>query len=577
MLTLTLRGLLIRPVHLLALLGLLASCTSTSDHRTRTDASIQSGAQLDIAPPVKDQDLLLKLMDAEFALKKGDMETAGSRYLEAAEQSNDPAVAEQATSVAMVSKQWERARKALKRWEMLQPEALGVSQTHAALALIDGKPELAYPDLFILTQLPEGRGWPLVGQALLISPDKVVAARLLERLAQPKQLGEMPRIWIAVSQLAFKLEQKELARKLALQAVDKFKTSDTYIWLAQLTIDAGDKIGVKKLFSDALKLDEKNPQLRLAYAGFLADQGDNIAAAQVLSQGDQNDYTFAARAAYLARANDKVLLADLYKELQKTLEPFPAGRLNLLGQLAELLELKPEAMQWYVRIREGEENWFEAQTRIAILNDEAGNSAAAFALVHELQAQAGDDNDSLGELFLLEGELLRRHERHKEALGVYERGLKSLPEDTRLLYARALLYETLDNVDLAEKDLRRVVELKPDDANALNALGYTLADHNKNLDEAKVLIEKALKLKPEEPAILDSMGWVYYRLGNLEEAVRYLRRSYEKQPEAEIAAHLGEVLWIEGQKEEASKLWEEGKKKDSKNKVLMETIERLKK
>jgi Flp pilus assembly protein TadD len=133
----------------------------------------------------------------------------------------------------------------------------------------------------------------------------------------------------------------------------------------------------------------------------------------------------------------------------------------------------------------------------------------------------------------------------------------------------------MGHVDAAVRDLRRVLELKPDDANAMNALGYTLADRTENKTEALELIQKALTLKPGEPAIIDSLGWVQYRLGNLDEALEQLRRAYDKQPDAEIAAHLGEVLWVSGQKDEARRIWDQGRKKDDKNKVLIETMKRL--
>jgi Flp pilus assembly protein TadD len=138
-----------------------------------------------------------------------------------------------------------------------------------------------------------------------------------------------------------------------------------------------------------------------------------------------------------------------------------------------------------------------------------------------------------------------------------------------------LLNDDLGHVDASISDLRRVLELKPNDADALNALGYTLADHTDKREEALLLIQKALALKPDEPAIVDSLGWAQYRLGHLDEALRQLRLAYQKQPDAEIAAHLGEVLWVSGQKDEAKKIWEQGRKKDAKNKVLLDTIKRL--
>ena len=125
------------------------------------------------------------------------------------------------------------------------------------------------------------------------------------------------------------------------------------------------------------------------------------------------------------------------------------------------------------------------------------------------------------------------------------------------------------------RDLRRVLELKPNDADAMNALGYTLADRTDKKDEALLLIQRAMALKPGEPAIIDSMGWVQYRLGNLDQELTQLKQAYLKQPDAEIAAHLGEVLWAAGQKDEARKVWEQGRKKDAANKVLLDTIKRL--
>jgi Flp pilus assembly protein TadD len=210
-----------------------------------------------------------------------------------------------------------------------------------------------------------------------------------------------------------------------------------------------------------------------------------------------------------------------------------------------------------------------------LLLDGDDKSAEALTSLHQLQARAGDDPKQLGDAFLLEAELLHKHQRSEEAIAVYDRGLKALPDDTRLLYARALLNDDLNHVDAAVRDLRRVLDLQPNDADALNALGYTLADRTDQQKEALDLIGKALVLKPNEPAIIDSMGWVQYRLGNLDEAVQQLRTAFAKQPDAEIAAHLGEVLWVSGQKDEARKIWEQGRRKDSKNKVLLETIHRL--
>jgi Flp pilus assembly protein TadD len=187
-----------------------------------------------------------------------------------------------------------------------------------------------------------------------------------------------------------------------------------------------------------------------------------------------------------------------------------------------------------------------------------------------------EDDDKLAETYLLEAELLTRHDRRADALAAYERGMKVLPDNRRLLYARALAAEQSDQVDLAVTDLRRIVELDPDDADSLNALGYTLADRTDQLAEARTLVEKALKLKPDEPAIIDSMGWVHFKTGQLAEAEVQLRRAFALKPDPEIAAHLGEVLWSAGKKDEARKVFADGSKLDPKNRVLQKVVERLK-
>jgi len=269
------------------------------------------------------------------------------------------------------------------------------------------------------------------------------------------------------------------------------------------------------------------------------------------------------------------LIAALYKELLADKDARTGARLNLLGQLAELLEHKPEALAWYGKVSSDDEHWSQAQLRRALLLDQTGATPKALELLHQLQARNGDDGRQVGDAYLMEADILAGHDRGEDAVAAYDRGLHALPDDTRLLYARALLNDDLGHVDAAVGDFRRLLTLQPDNAEALNALGYTLADRTKEQAEALALIEKALALKPDEPAIIDSMGWVQYRLGHLEQAVERLRTAYAKQPDPEIAAHLGEVLWVSGDKDEARKIWAQGQKKDAKNKVLLETIKRL--
>ena len=563
-----------RPTRLAvpALALLLGACAVSGVHRGASREPLQ---RIDVEQPPLAADPLTNSLAAEFALADADLETAAKNYARAAQASNDPALAAQATRVAIAARQWDMARGALARWIELKPADSGIHQARALLALHDGKPDAAYEDLLALAKEPEAKGWRTIAQTLLDSPDREAAGALLERLATPELLGSKAETWIALSQLAQRLQHKPLAQSLADKAVARFATADTYTWAAQLKFQNGDHAAARALFADALRRDPKDVHLRAAYAVLLAELGDNAEAARVLAQGPQDDYTYAARAAYAARANDKTLIEPLYRELKALPTPRPPARLNLLGELAELLEHKPDALAWYQQVPVDDEHWFEAQMRSALLLDGEGKHAEAMGMIHQLQARAGDDVKQLGEAFLLEAEILSRHKRDEQTVAVYDRGLQALPDDTRLLYARALLNDDLDHVDAAVRDLRRLLELKPNDADALNALGYTLADRTDKKDEALTLIQKALLLKPGEPAIIDSLGWAHYRLGHLDEALKQLKVAFQKQPDAEIAAHFGEVLWAAGQKDEAKKVWEQGRKKDANNKVLLDTIKRL--
>jgi Flp pilus assembly protein TadD len=373
--------------------------------------------RINLAPTPADQDPLQNMLAGQFALTSGDLPAAARAFSQAARVSDDPALAAQATRVALIARQWDLAREDLARWQALRGEDPDVWQSRAILALHDGKTDVASVELSRLAAEPNGKGWSAIAQALIGAEDHDAAGALLER--------------------------------------------------------------------------------------------------------------------------------------------------------------KAEALAWYEKVPADAEQGFGAQLRTAVLLDDTGKAKDAMSLVHDLQARAADDSKQLGETYLLEGEMLNRHQRGEEAIAAYDRGLQTLPDDTRLLYARALLNDDLNHVDAAVRDLRRVLELKPDDANAMNALGYTLADRTDNQKEAFDLINKAMTLKPGEPAIMDSLGWVQFRLGHLDAALTQLRTAFEKQPDAEIAAHLGEVLWAAGQKDEARKVWEQGRKKDAKNKVLLETIQRL--
>ena len=555
---------------LLAVTLTVAACSVPVRSEAVKAAKVQS---VKVVP--EEKDLLLKLIAAEYAIQRNDLGTAAQRYTEASNLTSDAAIAEQATRLAIASKQWTLARTALTRWQSLDANAAGVQQSLAWIALSEGDVAAAYSALVVLAGRSGDGRWRPIAQVLIGASDKPQAAALLARLATPERLGDRDQDWIAMSQLAFKLDDKVLADQLSQESVKRFKSGDAFAWSAQLALDHGDKISAKVRFAEALKRDPQSLRLRTGYAALLADSGDNAAAARALATGKQTDVVYGARAAYVARSEDKTLLAALYREIEADKTERSGKRIYLLGQLAELVGKDAQAIDWYKQVPEQDEHWFGAGMRVVVLSDKAGNHTLSSSKLEDLRFAAGPDSNELVDLYLLEAELLIGRTKKPEALAVYSRGLDVAPAEPRLLYARAMLRMDMNDLAAGESDLRKVLEVDPDSADALNALGYTLVDRTDRLSEATALIEKAIKIKPDEPAIIDSYGWAQYRLGNLDKAAKLLRQAYAKQPDSEVAAHLGEVLWVSGDRVEARRIWEQGRKKDADNKVLIETMKRL--
>jgi len=515
---------------------------------------------------------LLSLLEGEFALQDGDAQDAAAAYVRAAEASDDPELAERAAQIALLADDVPAAQRALARWRQLQPKAAGLRPAEARLALEQGDQAAATTALRELLSEPDG--WRGAVQALAAAGKSVVTGLVLTGLVRTEALPTNLDAWLAFGGLAQRLELKELGPELAQRAVVRFPDQPrAWLWLAEEAQRRKDVDAARAAIAKAVSLGPLDAGTRLAIAAQLDSLGDPSAAAAALAKGEQDDITLAGRAAYLARAEDETSLAALYELAAADEKNATPARLYLLGQLAELQE-KPElALDWYGRIGAGLQRE-QAQLRIAVLLDKAERIDDALSRLRELQASDSEYGEVLRDAYLLEAELLLRRKRNDEALDAYARGLQIFEDDPELLYARALTYERIDRVDAAEVDLRRLIEIDPENADALNALGYTLADRTDRYQEALGLIERALKLKPDTAAIVDSLGWVLYRLGRIKEALPHLRRAFELQRDAEIAAHLGEVLWVNGERDEARSIWRLGHEIDPDSRALKQALER---
>lgn len=242
-----------------------------------------------------------------------------------------------------------------------------------------------------------------------------------------------------------------------------------------------------------------------------------------------------------------------------------------LGELAAQRERHDLAIDWYSKVRD-ERLFSNAQIRIADSIHERDGGDAALAHLHRLIPGSAEEEVNL---LIAQVRVLQELERLDDARELLDAALQEFPDNLELLYARALVAAEMHRIDLHEADIRRIIRLNPDNAHAYNALGYTLADQTDRHQEAFELISHAIRLQPDNPFILDSMGWVQFRLGRLDEAEVFLRRAHALRRDAVIAAHLGEVLWVSGRRNEANEIWEQGLEIDPENKTLKQTIERL--
>jgi tetratricopeptide (TPR) repeat protein len=243
----------------------------------------------------------------------------------------------------------------------------------------------------------------------------------------------------------------------------------------------------------------------------------------------------------------------------------------MLAQAAEMRGDGKAASAWLDKI-DDPQRALEVQTRRATLMAKQGKVREARALVQQVPERKPEDARAK---LVAEAQVLREVKRWPDAHAVLASANERFPSDIDLLYEQAMISEKMNRIDEMERTLRRVIELKPDHHHAYNALGYSLAERNQRLPEARDLIAKAVELAPNDPFIADSLGWVEFRLGNHAQALAHLKRAYASRPDTEIAAHLGEVLWVTGAREEARRVWREGRARDADNEVLRETLARL--
>lgn len=504
-------------------------------------------------------DLIYEVLTAEVAGKLGDVESATEHYVRASELSDDEQVAERAVRIALFARDFDAAIKAIDRWSEINPDSLEVNQLAGVLYLRKKEPQKALEHFIpIIEHNPDN---PEIGFARimqLLNGDKATPEGLQVMAALQQRYSQHAIAHRSFADMAYRMENYTAALDATRKALAiEPDNQSTLVLQNRLLLETGQ---AELALSNMRGLIEQNPEdteLLLNYARMqvLARQyPEALESFAKALERKPNDPDLIYSTALLELELKHYDRAERYFT-QLTLTESHANEANYyLGEIAQQKKQFDQSIGWYNRVREGE-YYLEAQIRIAQMLTELGQKDEARAhLVRLRKMQAHDALKT--RLYLAEGELLQDQENYTESMNVFDAALEEYPDNIELLYGRAMVGEKMDRLDILERDLNAILKIEPDNATALNALGYTLADRTNRYQEAYVLIEKALALKPDDPAILDSMGWVKYRLGDLQAALNYLLKAWSKFPDPEIASHLTQIYWALGQQEQARKTLE---------------------
>ncbi|BCU07636.1 TPR repeat-containing protein [Allochromatium tepidum] len=519
-------------------------------------------------------DQVYHILVAEVAGRRGDMRLAFTHYLKAAELTRAPELAELAVRAAISAEDDAAAGEAMMLWLTLAPNAPDAHQVAAFLRIKAEDREGALIHLQRLVEL-SGEG----GETAFAK-----AAAILERLPTPEErlalmeslverFPESADAHQALAMLAASLSQPEVAERAARRAMDlRPDWNAPRLFLVRLLLSDDKDSQARALLESFVEANPGDRALKMLYGRLLVDEREFSTAREVFERmlreyPKDPDVLFAVGILSLQLedlAGARLHFGRLYETGQRQDEAA-----FYLGQTAERAEDVATALDWYGKVSGASGS--DARIRIAFLRAKRGEVTQAREILQRMRDQ---DPDNAIPLFMVEAEILDEVQRPDEARAVYDEALAAFPDDDTLLYARGLHAMKLGRIELGERDLRRIIEADPEHADALNALGYTLADQTDRFEEALELIERAHALKPEEPAILDSLGWVHYRLGDLQLALEYLQQANDRLDDGEIAAHLGEVLWALGRRAEAWAVWDKAVETHPDHAYLQEVVGR---
>ena len=522
------------------------------------------------------EELLFKIMLAEVAVQRGQPHIAVQTYLDLARETRDPRIAQRATEVAWNARFVSAALEAAGIWLQADPGSTQARQIIAALLVNQAQLAEAQPHLEKWLAADRGNVGPnflQLNSLLARHKDKAAVLKLMQALAKP--YPDVPEARLAVAQAAWSAEEQQVALDEARAALKLKPDWEIAVLFVAQVLQRRSGEEAARYLDEYLQRHPKARDVRLTYARLLVTTKNFTEARKqfeaLVGEYPQNADVGMAVALLAIQANDFDAAESQLKRVLELNYKDPDVARYYLGQLNEERKRFDEALKWYATVTEGEQ-YINAQSRYAGILAKQGKLPEARK---HLQQAAARNSQQRVQLTQAEAQLLRDANQYQAAFELLGQALEKMPNTPDLLYDHAMAAEKVNRIDVLEGNLKQLIKLRPDYAHAYNALGYTLADRNQRIEEAYGLIETALKLAPEDPFIMDSMGWVLYRMGRNKEGLDYLQKAFDLRPDAEIAAHLGELLWVLGQHDQARKVWTEALKDHPNNEVLQTTLKRF--
>jgi tetratricopeptide (TPR) repeat protein len=572
-------NLILRPVLITTTL-LVTACAGLPQASSQAPALLEQ-QQAQVNPLSSQQDPIAdasyNLMVAEIALNQGNTEVAIKHYLDVALTQDNPEIAERAVRVAVYGQNLEAAIVAAHRWIKLDPGRVEARQVIAAIYIRQDKIQEAftYIDGLIQTSdLEDAKLFPpLMGiLAREKNTDTVLAVTLLIAQKNPDRAYAQ----YLHGMLSAKNGRAEAALEYLDRSLELAEIEGVHATRAKILLSLGRSDEAVVSLNKAVESNPDDQALRLTYARLLVDIKDyEKARAQFekLHLDSPDDAELLYTLGLLSLESQRLDDAEKYMMMLVELKQREGEAQYYLGRIFENRKQYDVAIDWYGQVHVGEYK-FDARLRIA---DMLGLSGRTDEAIEHLDAilKGSQSDGSLVRIYIAKGELLRAARRYEQAMVVFNTALEIVPGNSDLLYSRALVAERLGRIDMLEADIKFILKTEPNNAHALNALGFTLADQTDRYEEAYAYLKRAIEINPDDAAIIDSWGWIHYRMGDYDKAITLLRTALSRFDDAEIASHLGEVLWVSGNQDEARSIWQKALKKSPDAPALQSVMQRF--